>query len=553
MAWKNISVVFLITLLFTAASVISINQYRYGISDQTITIPFIKSILNPALYPGDHVLGQKAYYYTFFWEFCTWAIRLAGTSVPVFFFAFYSACIFFSFLALYCIALTLFQNRTVAFLSLFFLVFSHRTFAGSSTIENLLLTKTAALPFLLFAMYCVLNSRPLAAGALLGVSFLIHPMSSVYVASMIFFSWLLNAKQAGAKRILAATGLFVLTASPILLWKLQHTPVSQHFLKADAEWLELLHLRSPHHIFPSAWDSNIFVQALLIAGLLFISIKHKPAQKHHRIIFHFVVAVFLLCAAGTLFTEVFPVAIIINLQLLRSYTFIWYIALIYFANYFLAEMKAGKSFFCRAGILLVSAAAFYGSSGWKYPFGAFLLIFPGMIVYEWQTRRKGAIEKYFTVAVTVVVVLISTGIFFKKKFTGIGVAASESWLDAQRWAKRNTSTDDVFIVPPQSDGFRIESERTIYGDWKDGTLMNFNPEFGKEWFRRMKNLGYEEISGGRKFRELNREDILKIVSEIKSGERYPYRKIFFISISSSEIFPFPVGYENKDYRIYVVG
>jgi hypothetical protein len=176
-----------------------------------------------------------------------------------------------------------------------------------------------------------------------------------------------------------------------------------------------------------------------------------------------------------------------------------------------------------------------------------------VIVYEWQTRRKGALEKYFTVAVTVVVVLISTGIFFKKKFTGIGVAASESWLDAQRWAKRNTSADDVFIVPPQSDGFRIESERTIYGDWKDGTLMNFNPEFGKEWFRRMKNLGYEEISGGRKFRELNREDILKIVSEIKSGERYPYRKIFFISISSSEIFPFPVGYENKDYRIYVVG
>ena len=126
MRWKNASVTFLVILLFTCASIFSINQYRYGLSDQTITIPYVKSFLDSNLYPGDYVLGQKIYYYTYFWDFCGWAIGLTGISIPLFFFICYAAFIFFSFLAVYLISKTLFQNKAAAFLSLFLLSSGYR-------------------------------------------------------------------------------------------------------------------------------------------------------------------------------------------------------------------------------------------------------------------------------------------------------------------------------------------------------------------------------------------------------------------------------------------
>jgi hypothetical protein len=55
----------------------------------------------------------------------------------------------------------------------------------------------------------------------------------------------------------------------------------------------------------------------------------------------------------------------------------------------------------------------------------------------------------------------------------------------------------VIFTPPREAGFRVFSERTIVGEWKDGTQQYFDDAFVKEWGRRMDALGpapYEKHS-----------------------------------------------------------
>jgi hypothetical protein len=118
----------------------------------------------------------------------------------------------------------------------------------------------------------------------------------------------------------------------------------------------------------------------------------------------------------------------------------------------------------------------------------------------------------------------------------IGNKNDGNWLAVQQWARENTPKDAVFIVPPKEVGFRVDGERTIYGDWKDGTQMFFNPSFGQEWMRRMKMLGYVDDSRlGESYAELTAADFEKIKSELESK----HSDVYIIQALRTEL-PFPV-------------
>ena len=62
------------------------------------------------------------------------------------------------------------------------------------------------------------------------------------------------------------------------------------------------------------------------------------------------------------------------------------------------------------------------------------------------------------------------------------------WREAQDWARRSTPKDAVFLTPPREAGFRVFSERTVVGEWKDGTQQYFDDGFVREWGDRMQAL-----------------------------------------------------------------
>jgi hypothetical protein len=70
------------------------------------------------------------------------------------------------------------------------------------------------------------------------------------------------------------------------------------------------------------------------------------------------------------------------------------------------------------------------------------------------------------------------------------------WRDAQNWVRQHTRHDAVLLTPPRGEnGFRVFAERTIVGEWKDGTQQYFDDAFVKEWGERMEALeGYDRLS-----------------------------------------------------------
>jgi len=523
-------------LVITIASIIGINQYTYGLYNHFITIPFIKSIIDPNLYPNDYLIAEKKYFYTFFNSGCAMLVKTFHISLPQLFFSLYCISLYASLYAYFKIAITLYPKKEVAYFSVVFLIFSFTTLGEVRTIESLFLERTFVLPFLLFAFYFFLRKKIVWAYALSGFAFLFHPLSAAYMLACLFVCSLLSFKEIGWKNLAIGFIMLILLISPVLYLKVKHPAPSLGFFHADPQWLELLRLRSSHHLFPSGWSPLLLVQsALFIAGFGLCRI-HKPQSWHYKAVMLSAGAVLLMCVMGTIFTELYPLSIVLQFQLFRSFVFLIFFAIIFYSNFFFEESKNRNALLQKVMVFICFAGIFYNGNFSKY--ASFLLvalaIFPGYAIVNHYKKKLSVY--YFPLLISVVFLLGIAGTILKGGFT-IHNKQDGDWLAVQEWANKNTPKDALFIVSPKSEGFRVESERSCYGDWKDGTQMFFNPSFGQEWFRRMKMLGYvEDDKLQQTYEALKEEDFAKIKTEavakhsavyvIGPGRRLTYQKVY---------------------------
>ena len=109
-------------------------------------------------------------------------------------------------------------------------------------------------------------------------------------------------------------------------------------------------------------------------------------------------------------------------------------------------------------------------------------------------------------------------------------------------------------MPPGHDGFRVESERAIYGDWKDGTQAFFNVEVGREWMIRMQRLGYRSdmpvrgLTGmevlDEAYRKLGHDELIDIADEIGSS------KVYVVDFAGATRWTEDPAYRNEEYAVY---
>jgi len=533
---------FVLLAFIAVASVIGINQYTYGMYNHFITVPFIKSIIDPNLYPHDFLLAEKKYFYTYFNTLFAYLSKSLHVSLPVLFFAFYCASLFATLLAVFKIALLLFRERAVAYFSVILLIFSFSTLGDIRTVESLFLERTFVLPLLLFSLLFFLRKKFIHAYALAGVAFLFHPLSAVYALGGIFLVSVFSLKEIGWKKFAASLLLLVVIISPVLYLKVKNPAPSLSLFHPDAQWLELLRLRSSHHIFPFSWDIKIITQAILFVTGFVFCMKNKPEAWQHRVVVLFCSAVLLMCLAGTIFTEFIPVSIVVQFQLYRSFVFLIYFGIIYYAHFFYRE--SGKISVLSIAVLLLFAAIFYNGNLPKFAsfFLVLLSIFPGYGIAE---KYFPQLKKYYFPALVVLLLGLGfAGGMMKGGFT-IQTAQEKNWLAIQHWAKNNTATDAAFIVSPNWEGFRVEGERTLYGDWKDGTQMFFNPAFGKEWLRRMKMLGYTDDSKLQEtYHALTDTDLEKIADELSA-----HSEVYVVRLTEKKI-SLPEKYSNEKFTVY---
>jgi len=536
-------------LILSVASIIGINQYAYGLYNHCITIPFIKSLLNPALYGEDYLIAELKYFYSLFLPLCSTLIKLLKISLPVTFFTLYFISLYATLLAFFLLALKLFERRDVAYFSTMLLIFSITTLGQERTVENLLMERTFALPLLLFSFYFFLTKHYNTSAFLAGVAFLFHPLSASYVITMLLICMLYKVmKERDSRNLLIGAGILVAVASPIFFLKIKNPAPGLHLIHPSREWIDLLWLRSSHHLFPTTWGWSKMIESFALITAFLIAWKYKPRKEYHHIILISFLTILGLLVVGTIFTEIIPVSIIIQLQLFRSFKFLVYFTAIYYSNYVFTEPNTAAGML-RKLLLTALIAIPYLHENPTVLIGLLILILtvlPGL----WLMEKAALQRRHYLTAAQLMLMLIMgvTGSLHHVHFS-IGNSQESNWVSVQRWAKQNTPIDAAFIVPPYLEGFRVESERALYGEWKDGTQMFFDPLFGNEWIRRMKMAGYDERKPLRdSYNHLKEDDFEKIAAEMRTS----HSKIYAVTTDSGRSLKFPQVFRNGKFSVYDV-
>ena len=550
--------VLVVLLVFTLASALAINPYYYGTGDNSITIPFLKASIDPGLYPGDYLLAQRPYYYTYLWDALGALHTRLGVDLPSLFFSTYLAALFLTFLGMYRIAVTLFGSREAAILSLVFLVFSKSTLAGVQTVEGTLATRAVATPLLLLAVVEFLRRNTVRSFLLLGLAYLVHPLTTHYVLTMLVVAGLVESRRRGLRSLAAGISLFLLVSSPLLIWRFRHTPPSLHLFSADPEWLVALHERSPHHMFPSTWGWTTLAHVLVVLVLFGIAWWHRNRDREdrHRVIVIASAVILAWCAFGVVGSELRPVGLAFVSQPLRAFQFMEYFAMLYVANDFYRRMAEAPRFVTALGATAIAGWIFFDADR---PVVAVLVL---VAIAAWMTAGRRVLRRDLTGSA-----------FLATAACVVGVAAcacvpvdhangdetfslvddiKPPWRDVQRWAQAHTEVRDAFIVPPDEPAeFRVHGERTVYADREDGGLMNANPAFGTEWLRRMRMLGFAAPDRAKPdFCRLDPAQARRVAAEMKGT--HAKARVFLVWPCGGRLLPFREAYRNPAYVVYEV-
>ncbi len=246
-----------------------------------------------------------------------------------------------------------------------------------------------------------------------------------------------------------------------------------------------------------------------------------------------------------IFTEFFPVRAAVQLQLFRVFKPVYLLALLYLAGFFVRSLDRADGFGEAVIPVLGVMALLYGANYWRE--GTVLLLGAAFFLVR---RRKPVPFPAWAGAVAAAALLLGLYAYAREGWDfSIAAAQPPHWQAVQTWAREKTEPGAVFIVPPtwSHEGFRLGSNRVIYGDWKDGTMAAWSPEFGIEWLRRMRRLGLNKPARLEEdFRARREKDFLEIASEPWAGKN----PVYLVHFADGPTLGFTPVYRNSRYLVY---
>jgi|GEM_PF-514635 len=451
-------------------------------------------------------------------------------------------------------------------------------------------------PLIIWSLVFFWQQRYVLAFLLAGCSWNFHPMCTLFLLFAYVVFWLFNLlKEFTGKLVGKCLICFLLPALPTL---------SRTFIYMEANnsvsklWLKGVSWVADYTCLPSHWHSTWLLRACLFFILFFVCLYHIKDIVLRRWISIFVLAVLILCLAGTVCADIIPVQAIIKASMWRSTIIYLFIALPCLAWIImkLCTLSKGHAF---VGITLALLLTDYipNFKFWYMPFYLLLVVyflyverlnpdnlpqvkkrllvifgvltsgficaklygkpinvpilfFIGVMVYIWffdqlskrMFLKKGLIQAGVFIILFDTAILYHNGgpaIYFHGKIKG----KNDPWADIQKYAQTISDKDDVFIVPPHMNDFSLYSYRAVLGDWAEGsTLLYLDNRFTEEWFERMYDLGWTE-------KELIYDGYNRLTTDavLRAAQKYGAK---FIVTEKPKTFALKKLYENNKFILY---
>ena len=537
--------------LFLAATLTTVLLigYQYGTFDEAMHIPFLKSMVNPGLYPGDKMLTLQSIYYSYFWFMFIPFLKMGWLEPALF--CLHMATIYLSFWAIWDLSETLFHNPLTSLVSMLAFIVPHFSFVGFPVFEFAPLSRTFVLPFLLMAVNQFFKGRIVLAFFIAGLMYNFHVVTVNFILAMFCLACVLEFRRIGIRKIILGLVVFTLAALPVLLWKAGGNPIDFSLRPAWVAFLNetlFRHIFALVGVFPGTWV--IVGCGMSAMGMFFVATREggkDPATVTAR---SFIFAGMIVMLVNVITVNWLPVTIIIQSQIARIGLWILILAYLFFAN-MLTGLYAQKT---------LSPGAFW------LLFLTFLLsplpILPLLVWVLVRFVKNASVIKTATAVITIST-LASFAIILNLGFwqPGIFIYGEDSpWVDVQNWARNNTPVSARFITPPQRIGiqesdWRVHSERASAGTFSELLVAAFQPGYELEWKPRFELLAPGAIAqfNGDYFAnsEIVRKAYIGMSTEQLLSAACKLNSQYIVS-EKPYTHPLPLAYENSGFAVYDV-
>ncbi len=476
----------ILIVIYIALLSIIIRGYTFGLGDQVINLPLIFKTQNPQFYPQDYFFSAQPEKLSFFYSTTGKLISIFGNTETTIFII-YAVCITLFFLVYSKLAEKIQKNGFAWFLSLLFIIIPYHI-GGSAimTLETALSPRAVGHIFSLLVLYFIFSRKYTVSFLILGLELLFHPLSALYAGIILYSHLYFVEKEHKIKTLLKGTFILIIFSLFINSELLpQFLPSTFRF--SENIWIEILKLRNPY-AFPVLWKIRGWMSLILgITPLIVYLIMHLRKNKKltflNKSLLNILLVSFATMIFQLFFTSIIPLTPVIKLQLGR----IWLFPVIF-------------SFIC-------------------------LSIFVVQIIQYFKINEK--------IIISISLLILSFASLYKVSW--FRKTQIPEWQEVQQWARNNTSQQCVFLVPFTSEGFRVYSQRPTTGEYKDGTLSFYSPDFAYLWKNRLDDLYNWEKNDDKTLRELQ--------------EKYNFSFIISETYFSDNL---NLIFKNNVYRIYAM-
>jgi hypothetical protein len=525
--------------------------FIYGKGNHEFDLALVNWLRKPWLYPNDPITDAFARFPTAFWPFIASLSQSLDTEKIVFISFLATKVLFFLALA-HLVLRTLRDSRLAACVVLAVALspfLNDFTPFGASDILNNVQTHTSlAVALLLWVGILLLEGRWLAATALWGLTVYINALFALYTL-FAFAAFALLDWPRQRREVLVAP---LLGAALALPWLLLSRGIG--FEKFPKDYLQTLLVFYPFHLNLHSHSVYELASGggLVVAAFLMARIAAQAGLWRDSRLQALAAAYVFPVALGVFLGELFLTPGLARLQLQRADSFLILYAIllvqIYGANLLLSSRTRGAAttYFLGAMAVLLPLSDLLGLV-WPL-FAAMLLWTCPQESLERLSRKiagseplriswlvmllvgiavAGRADADWTGAVVVLLVIVGGSFFvYQPRFADLAGGSSRlslvvcgiacamlavgtlpkismiwypvpppapldaDWHEVQAWAKSHTPMDAQFLVPTFPGGFRVFSERSSWGEWKDGQAAYHFPPFADVYRERMQALGF---------------------------------------------------------------